>query len=64
MTLREWENLADRHAFILQGKDKAYWIPDTIGLQDSGLRPLLWRLSDYLVSSITGGTIWLVPREQ
>ena len=62
MTLKEWEKLADRTAFKLHNYDNGLFIPDTIGLQDSGLRPLLWQLSDYVVSSVTGGTIWLSIR--
>jgi hypothetical protein len=60
MLLVEWERLTDRSAFLFA--PNTFYIPDTIGLQDSELRPLLWQLKDFTVSSVTGGTIWLVRK--
>jgi hypothetical protein len=37
------------------------WIPDGM---PNPYRRELWSLSDYLVSSVTGGTIWLTPRQK
>lgn len=62
MTLNEWSEIADRKPYQTLALPNVFWIPDTIQLQDSGMRSLLWSLSDYLVSSVTGGTIWLVKR--
>lgn len=60
MSLSEWEKLADRTVFI--NGDGSRWIPDTIGLQDSGVRHYLWHLSDYIVSTANGGSIWLIKK--
>lgn len=36
-------------------------IPDFAG--DETVRAKLWRLDDYRVSSVSGGSIWLTPRK-
>jgi hypothetical protein len=39
-------------------------VHDTVDLIGSGARSHLFGLSDYLVSSVTGGCLWLIPREK
>lgn len=63
MTLSDWEAMADKH-----GGCKSYshpagcrYIHQPRGLPD-GLFRELWHLSDYLVSSVACGVIWLRPR--
>jgi hypothetical protein len=38
----------------------AYVVPDCDAIRQ--IRTYLWNLSDYRVSSVTGGSIWLIPR--
>lgn len=38
----------------------AYVVPDTDAIRQ--VRTSLWSLEDYRVSSVSGGTIWLIPR--
>lgn len=38
----------------------AYVVPDDQTI--AHVRTYLFRLDDYIVSSVTGGTIWLIPR--
>lgn len=57
MTLAGWaeqSKYAPKH-----WKNGVYTVPQ-VEPEDS--QRLLWRLSDYLVSSVTGGSIWLIPR--
>ena len=57
MTLTEWEMKYSR--FVRKHKNGQYHIPDFVGNE----RADLFHLSDYIVSSVTGGTIWFIPRE-
>jgi hypothetical protein len=57
MTLKEW---SERYGIDMREKDGAHWVPDTFTGHEA--RWTLWSLSDMTVSSVTGGTIWLVPR--
>lgn len=38
----------------------AYVVPDVRAIEHA--RTLLWNLSDYVVTSVQGGSIWLMPR--
>jgi hypothetical protein len=59
MTLAEW---AERSKYApRKHASGAYHVPQ-VEPEDS--QRLLWHLTDYLVSSVTGGSIWLVPRVQ
>jgi hypothetical protein len=53
MTLSEWLERAPV-AMLRPGA-----IPDAL---PDDMRRQLWRLEDYVVSSVAAGTIWLVPR--
>jgi hypothetical protein len=57
MTLALWSSFHGKTANV-HTNGIARWIPDFVG--DS--RSELWRLDDYIVSSVCGGTIWLLPR--
>jgi hypothetical protein len=57
MTLHQWEDHAPIDA--LAHRDGARWIPDA--LIPPAIRPTLWRLEDFRVSSVSGGSIWLTP---
>lgn len=59
MTLRQWCVSAGVTPIIPKHFNSRV-IPDTN--QIAPMRTRLWDLSDYLVSSVTGGSIWLVPR--
>ena len=58
MTLAEWESMqpvtVGHH-----GRHGTRFVPDVAALVD---RSAAWRLTDYAVSSVTAGTIWLVRR--
>ena len=56
MTLNQW---AMKQPYLVRAHGRAYHIPDSVRLID---RAEAWSLSDYLVSSITGGTIWFIAR--
>jgi hypothetical protein len=62
MTLAEWAeaNGTLPHEFNKPGYDKLMTVYD----RQFPDRPGLWRLSDYVVTSVTGGTIWLAPRRK
>jgi len=60
MKLSEWEakqpNIVGTHPIT-----GARFVPDHAGLVH---RWEAWYLEDYAVSSVTGGTIWFVPKEE
>jgi hypothetical protein len=59
MTLSEWKEQSGH--YVGDHKSGAKWIPANMPL------PLHWELyhlTDYVVSSITGGSIWLVKRKE
>jgi hypothetical protein len=56
MTLDEWVKLSPIKP-IQRGE--AIVVPDSSLIND--IRPQLWNLSDYFVSSVQGGAIWLIP---
>jgi len=57
MTLQEWSTKFN--VVVNQHPNGASYVPITI---NNSSYMELWHLSDYLVSSIQAGTIWLVPR--
>lgn len=62
MTLKEWAT--DWPYTVQQHKLGAMWTPDTADPRVSHIRREAWRLSDYLVSSVSGGSIWFIRREE
>lgn len=75
MTLTDWNRQAgalgvrgavpfvptDAHTGRVSGPATgAYVVPESAAIDP--IRAALWRLEDYLVSSVTGGAIWLIPR--
>lgn len=54
MTLRDWIEQYQRVVHLLPGETG--WLPDYIGPG----RAELWHLTDYIVSSVCGGSIWLI----
>lgn len=60
MTLKEWEEKTGKHSVRHTGgglyvdRPNPSWQPDPYSD--------LWHLSDYTVSTVSGPTIWLVPR--
>jgi hypothetical protein len=59
MTLKEW---SDKQPLAVQRHPKyfnSFWVPDSLSLVD---RAEAWRLDDYLVSAVEGGSIWFAPR--
>ncbi len=59
MTLRDWYlNTGVRPIIPKHFNDRV--VPDTAGIMDC--RADLWHLDDYMVSAVTGGSIWLHPR--
>ncbi|OFV89548.1 MAG: hypothetical protein A3J75_05065 [Acidobacteria bacterium RBG_16_68_9] len=54
MTLREW---SEKYGIDMRG---AFWVPDTFTREAT--RAELWSLTDYTVSSVVGGVVWLVKR--
>jgi len=57
MTLREWEDQSP-----VRGQQHwrgAYVIPDAL---PPSIRKALWYLDDFIVTSVSGGAIWLVPK--
>lgn len=56
ITLQQW---AARQPYTLQPQGAAFVMPDSTRLVD---RAEAWSLSDYRVSSVTGGSIWFVTR--
>lgn len=64
MTLQEWLDLDGQPYRRVDDPAKhapAACIPDGSNLVD---RWGLWHLTDYRVTSVTGGAIWLMPRKQ
>ncbi len=61
MTLHEWE-AAHPRAYVGTHDSGARWVADTTTAMTYDDRRLLWRLDDYLVTSVIAGTIWLVHR--
>lgn len=59
MTLAEWSKSAGVTP-IIPKQFNSRVIPDTKQIAD--VRTWLWDLSDYVVSSVSGGSIWLMPR--
>lgn len=53
MTLREWGRVNNVH---ISERGHARWVPQTANNWE------LYKLADYLVSTHTGGTIWLIPK--
>jgi len=69
MTLAEWQVEAP-HVHVADHKSGTKVIaqaqilrPGPYVLAISKLEVQLWRLSDWTVSSVTGGSIWLTPKE-
>lgn len=60
MTLQKWANGIGMHGVTVGEKGDARYIVDTREIEHS--RTWLWDLEDYIVSSVSGGTIWLIPR--
>ncbi len=58
MTLKEW---IAKQPVRIRKHGSAWVIPDVSGLVD---RRQAWQLSDYLVSSVTGGSIWFVRKSR
>ncbi len=56
MTLKEWEQTSGRKVNHSPTNTNKAWVPD---FSDSKIRATLWNLDDYVVDSISGGTIWL-----
>ena len=62
MTLAEWEDESGYKFQNYLGNPNVKSLADTARLHESGYRAKLWELSDHFVSSVTGGTIWLLKR--
>lgn len=63
MTLQEWADGIGMHGITVHSKGDARWIPDSgrdVFIEHA--RTQLFNLEDYFVSSISSGTIWLLPR--
>ena len=60
MTLAEWAE-KQPYRIVSCGERDCQSIPDANTLVD---RSEAWHLSDYLVSSVAGGSIWFVKREE
>ena len=58
MTLQEWA--AGWPYAVRQHTHGARWTPDAVGHEDHYTQA--FRLSDYLVSSVSGGSIWFIQR--
>jgi hypothetical protein len=59
MTLQEWSEKSSILYYITP--NGVAWTHDLV---NSPYRPLLWELSDYKVSTVEGGVIWLVRFEE
>jgi hypothetical protein len=59
MTLAEW---AEQSEYRVGEHGAARWVPDVATDRALAIRSQLWDLDDYRVSSVSGGTIWLMPR--
>ena len=62
MTLAQWAEFWPYK--VSKHSTGAMWTPDAVKNWSRDWRVEAFHLSDYLVSSITGGTIWFVPREK
>lgn len=62
MTLDQWaeQNGTKPYEFNKPGYDVMMTVPDRSYPDRVGL----WHLTDYVVTSVTGGTIWLAKRKQ
>lgn len=60
MRLAEWEALSNVRALEWKPDKPTRCIPDAS--IPAAHRPALFRLADFAVSSVIGGTVWLVPR--
>lgn len=64
LTLAQWLDSVDRPGFAAHIAAKringAVYIPDCTHIEH--MRTYLWSLSDYLVSSVSGGSVVLIPR--
>jgi hypothetical protein len=61
MTLAQWREQYPGW-YVAQHASGGYWLKDN-GESMTNERWELWHLDDYAVSSVTGGSIWLVQRE-
>ncbi len=63
MTLAQWAKFTGKVVHDHKHSDitGAKWVADYYG-EPEEYRADLWRLEDYVVSSVLGGSIWLVPR--
>ena len=59
MTLKQWSDTHNITVFYHE-KNQQYWLPDAIW--PSLVRTKLFHLEDYVVSAVTGGSIWFVKR--
>ena len=55
MTLKQWSEASNA---VVNDSNGCKHVTDTCAM-----RPALFRLTDYAVSSVTAGTIYLVPRQ-
>lgn len=62
MTLQEWSKLWPYT--VQQHKLGAMWTPDTSLIRYGTIRRQAWSLSDYRVSSVSGGSIWFTKRDE
>jgi len=60
MTLQEWERANGERTMLHHPGLGARFI--YYGINPN--RKELWHLSDWRVTSVSGGTIWLLPREE
>jgi hypothetical protein len=60
MTLAEWAKGWPYVVRPLKDGDTAVFTPDSA--HDEAYRAKAWHLSDYRVSSVSGGSIWFIPR--
>jgi hypothetical protein len=58
MTLAQW---AASSPVAVRQHGAAWYVPGYAYLPEPMIRQL-WRLDDYLVSSVTGGSVWMVQR--
>lgn len=65
MTLKQWllQTGANKY-FPLRSHAPSVGIHDTAALDANGVRSQLWGLSDYRVSTVQAGVIWLAPKEK
>lgn len=57
ITLEDWSYIFNRQVNFEEGYA---WVKDFT--HDNNARKQLWNLKDYKVSSVQGGTIWLVKK--